>query len=233
MRLLVLIVLFVNLYNCTQPERHCKDYKTGSFYFEYSQNGETKRGYIERTETLQIERYDNTIDSSEVRWINDCEVIFKTINPKRMVDKNDIHLKIIATTDSSYTFEYSYVGKSNKQKGTALVTTPDRPITIENKSNLYRIADNTLIHDSDSLATLKIIDGKITMLYEGHSLGKDDSYDYNITSQKNTLTHKTNHFLELTNETDTLKYEILKNSESALSLMYLPTGKIHHYSTKN
>ncbi|WAC02368.1 hypothetical protein N7U66_01130 [Lacinutrix neustonica] len=233
MRLLVLLLLVITLYNCNLPERQCKDYKTGSFYFEYSHNGETKRGYIERTETLQIERYDTKIDSSEVRWVNDCEVIFKTINPKRMVDKKDIHLKIITTTDSSYSFEYSYVGKSKKQKGTAVVSTSPAPITIENKSNLFRITENTLVHDSDSLSSLEINDGKITMLYKGRSLGKDDRYDYKITSQKNTLTHKPNYFLELTNETDTLKYEILENSKTNLSLMYLPTGKIHHYSTKN
>jgi len=73
-----------------------------------------------RTETLQIETYNGKIDSSEVRWINECEVIFKTINPKNRIEKKDIHLKILTTTDSSYTFEYSYVGESKKQKGTAI-----------------------------------------------------------------------------------------------------------------
>ena len=72
-----------------------------------------------RNDTLQVETFEGKTDSSTVRWINDCEVIFKTINPKRMVDKKDIHLKILSTTDSTYTFEYSYVGEPNKQKGIA------------------------------------------------------------------------------------------------------------------
>jgi hypothetical protein len=75
-----------------------------------------------RTEQLQIEKYNGKTDSSEVRWINDCEVIFKTINPKNRIEKKDIHLKILTTTDSSYTYEYSYVGETKKQKGVAIKT---------------------------------------------------------------------------------------------------------------
>ncbi|WP_299889700.1 DNA topoisomerase IV [uncultured Lacinutrix sp.] len=118
--LIVLLVTFTSCLNTSK--RDCKDYKIGTFTFEYIVNGESKTGYITRSKNLQIETYDNKIDSSEVRWVNDCEVIFKTINPKRMVDKNDIHLKILTTTDSSYTFEYSYVGKTQKQKGIAFKT---------------------------------------------------------------------------------------------------------------
>jgi len=120
MRFIITILFFFILSSCQNIERSCKDYKTGTFKFSYNENGVEKTGTIVRTKKLQIETYNNKIDSSEVRWINDCEVVFKTINPKRMVDKNDIHLKILATTDSSYTFEYSYVGKSKKQKGIVL-----------------------------------------------------------------------------------------------------------------
>ncbi|GAA3580801.1 hypothetical protein GCM10022395_31610 [Snuella lapsa] len=74
---------------------------------------------FKRTEVLQIETYNNKIDSAQLRWINDCEVVFKTINPKNMAEQKDIHLKILTTTDSSYTYEYSYVGEVIKQKGTA------------------------------------------------------------------------------------------------------------------
>ena len=68
---------------------------------------------------MQIETFENKTDSATVRWINDCEVIFKTINPKSMAQQKDIHLKILTTTDSSYTFEYSYIGESRKQSGIA------------------------------------------------------------------------------------------------------------------
>ena len=37
-----------------------------------------------------------------------------------MAEQKDIHLKILTTTDSTYTFEYSYVGEVIKQKGIAI-----------------------------------------------------------------------------------------------------------------
>ncbi|MGC6430716.1 MAG: DNA topoisomerase IV [Jejuia sp.] len=106
-------------FSCFQVERNCTDFKTGNFYSETTINNVLYKSNFSRTENIQIEVYDNHIDSAEVRWINDCEVIFKTINPKNMAEKKDIHLKILTTTDSSYTFEYSYVGEVKKQKGVA------------------------------------------------------------------------------------------------------------------
>ena len=92
---------------------------TGSFYSEVTINGTVFTSNFQRTNTTQVEIYNDHKDSSEVRWINDCEVIFKTIKPKNMAERKDIHLKILTTTDSSYTFEYSYVGETTKQKGIA------------------------------------------------------------------------------------------------------------------
>lgn len=105
--------------NCYETERHCKDFKTGEFYSEVNINNVLYKSKFIRNNKLQIETYNNKIDSTSLRWVNDCEVIFKTINPKSMADQKDIHLKILTTTDSSYTFEYSYVGETKKQKGIA------------------------------------------------------------------------------------------------------------------
>lgn len=115
----LILVSILLLSSCYQSERNCKDYKTGEFYSESITNGIVYKSKFIRTESLQIETYDNHIDSSEVRWINDCEVVFRTINPKNMAEQKDIHLKILTTTDSSYTYEYSYVGEVKKAKGTA------------------------------------------------------------------------------------------------------------------
>lgn len=118
MRFFVLILLF-SLVSCYKTERNCNDYKTGKFYSEVVIEDVLYKSTFTRTEDLQIEEYNKKVDSSKLRWINDCEVIFKTINPKNMAERKDIHLKILTTTDSSYTFEYSYVGETKKQKGTA------------------------------------------------------------------------------------------------------------------
>ncbi len=110
---------FILLLNCYETTRNCKDYKTGNFYSEVIINDVLYKSQFTRSETLQVETYNHKVDSSQLRWINDCEVIFKTINPKNRTEKKDIHLKIMTTTDSSYTFEYSYVGETKKQKGIA------------------------------------------------------------------------------------------------------------------
>lgn len=112
-------VMALGLSSCYTKERNCKDFKTGDFYSEVIIDGETYKSTFKRTEKIQVETYNGKVDSSQVRWINDCEVVFKTINPKSMAEEKDIHLKILTTTDSSYTFEYSYVGEALKQKGIA------------------------------------------------------------------------------------------------------------------
>ncbi len=119
MKAISLLFLCCLLTGCYQQKNDCTAFKTGTFTAEIIINDKKITSTFERTDSLQVEFYQNTIDSATVRWINDCEVIFHTINPKSRIDKKDIHLKILTTTDSSYTFEYSYVGDTKKQKGTA------------------------------------------------------------------------------------------------------------------
>jgi len=122
MRFVVLFALLICLSSCYQNTRNCKDFRTGNFKSEVVINHKTYTSTFKRTDTLQIETYNGKVDSSKVRWINDCEVIFKTIHPKSRIEKKNIHLKILTTTDSSYTYEYSYLGEKKKQKGIAIKT---------------------------------------------------------------------------------------------------------------
>ncbi len=119
MRFLYTALLLILFTSCYEKARDCKDYKTGNFYSEVTISGTLYTATFNRTNELQIETYNNHTDSSTVRWINDCEMVFRTINPKNRAERKDVHLKILTTTDSSYTFEYSYVGETIKQKGVA------------------------------------------------------------------------------------------------------------------
>jgi len=120
MRSFILLLLFLSFTNCYQVKRSCKDFKLGTFKSTITIDNEDYVSIFQRFDTIQIETFETKTDSASVRWINDCEMVFKTINPKNMSEKKDVHLKILSTTDSSYTFEYSYVGKTNKQKGIAV-----------------------------------------------------------------------------------------------------------------
>ncbi len=119
MKYLSTLILLLLLTSCYEFERNCSDYQTGYFRSEIEIDGKTYTSIFNRSKDLQIETYNKKTDSSSLRWINDCEVIFTTINPKSMAAKKDVHLKILTTTDSTYTFEYSYVGEVTKQKGIA------------------------------------------------------------------------------------------------------------------
>lgn len=118
--ILLLILTGFCLTACYQIERNCSDFKEGIFKSTITIEGKDYVSTFTRNQTLQIETFAGKTDSASVRWINDCEVIFKTINPKSRAEMKDIHLKILTTTDSSYVFEYSYLGESIKQKGEAV-----------------------------------------------------------------------------------------------------------------
>tara|TARA_Y200000002_G_scaffold353766_1_gene333461 strand:+ start:178 stop:549 length:372 start_codon:yes stop_codon:yes gene_type:complete len=115
--LLLLIVL--SLSSCYEVKRDCKAFKTGHFQSKILLDDRVLESTFIRYDNLQVEFFNGKIDSSSVRWINDCEMIFKTINPKNRAEKKDIHIKILSTTETGYLFEYGYVGTTTKQKGVA------------------------------------------------------------------------------------------------------------------
>ena len=118
---LLLIILFISFTNCEKIERNCKDFHSGNFYTETSVNGITYKSTFSRnTSNIQIEEFEGKIDSSSVRWVNDCEMILSPINPRSLDEKKNILIKILTTTDSSYTYEYSFLGNSEKLKAEAI-----------------------------------------------------------------------------------------------------------------
>lgn len=118
----ILISLCTIFISCEIPERNCTDFKTGTFSFETLLDGQLVETTFMRNDTLEVDYFQGKIDSSSVRWINDCEYIVKKINPKRMSEEKAIHMKILTTEGDFYTFEYSLVGESNKQRGIARKT---------------------------------------------------------------------------------------------------------------
>lgn len=112
-----LLLLFLA---CGQPpERNCEDFKTGKFSFTATLNGEEKKTTFYRTLEIEVDEFEGKKDSSSIRWINDCEYVLKNLNPKNKAEEKPIHIKILTTKESSYTFEYNIVGDNKKFKGTA------------------------------------------------------------------------------------------------------------------
>ena len=116
----LLLLLLLSLSSCikTQSDCNCEDFKTGTFEFSQEIKGEKLLSTFSRTEKLQIETFQGKTDTATVRWINDCEFILQKTRPKNMQEQKAISMKIIATNNDLYTFEYNFVGDSNKKTGT-------------------------------------------------------------------------------------------------------------------
>ena len=82
-------------------------------------NGVKHETVTVRTDTMVIETYKGKTDTSSIRWVNDCEYVLRKMNPKTMAEKQAITIKILTTSQKTYTFEFGTVGNDKKQKGTA------------------------------------------------------------------------------------------------------------------
>ncbi|MBC2844969.1 hypothetical protein [Winogradskyella flava] len=127
MKRIVILLFLPVLVGCYDVERNCEDFKTGEFEFKYIVDGVEKTGRFFRTDKLNIDYYDGKIDTSSVRWINDCEFILKKLNPQSNSEKDAVHMKILSTKKDSYTFEYKLAVKK-----------PNRPERVE-KGVAYKI----------------------------------------------------------------------------------------------
>jgi hypothetical protein len=121
-KICISIVLFLVLSSCYQPQRDCKVFKDGEFSFTTTIDEKEVTTTFIRKGGLEIDYFNGKIDSSSVRWINDCEYVVKKLHPRNKAEEKSVHMKILTTTDNSYTFEYSLVGDTNKSKGIVIKT---------------------------------------------------------------------------------------------------------------
>ena len=117
MKKILLFFTLLILTSCYDVERNCKDFKTCKFRFDFVLNGVKKTTVFERTPTMQIETYEGKTDTATIRWVNDCEYILQKKHPKNRAEEKAIVMKILTTSENSYTFEFGMVGVSAKQKG--------------------------------------------------------------------------------------------------------------------
>ncbi|WP_374398995.1 DNA topoisomerase IV [Flavobacterium sp.] len=122
MKFILILFSALLLVSCYNQERNCTDFKTGKFISETEIEGKKYTSTFERNDSIQIETYEGKIDTFKVRWTNDCEYVIQNINPKNREEKKAVQMKILTTKDNTYTFEYSFVGDSKKQRGTVTKT---------------------------------------------------------------------------------------------------------------
>lgn len=117
----VLVLSTLILSACAQvSERNCTDFKTGTFEFERLVGTQVETMRFVRNDSFEIGYFRGKVDTSSVRWINDCEYVLQNINPKNKEEEKAVHIRILNTEANSYTFEFGFVGKTKKEKGTAM-----------------------------------------------------------------------------------------------------------------
>jgi hypothetical protein len=114
-----ILLSLLALASCYNTERNCNVFKTGTFRSEIEINGVKHTTISVRTDSLVIETYKGKTDTATIRWVNDCEYVLRKLHPKTMAEQKAIAIKILTTSEKSYTFEFAAVGNDERQRGTA------------------------------------------------------------------------------------------------------------------
>ncbi len=107
---LKLLILPFCVVGCYSVERNCNEFRIGTFSYSTLINHKIETSFFIRDSLYEIELFDKILDSSTIRWVNDCEFILTKLNPREYSERKPIRIKILTTGINQYTFEYSQVG---------------------------------------------------------------------------------------------------------------------------
>ena len=116
-KITLLSLLFLVLFSCKNKDEalDADRFKSGTFEIPAGQGYE--KTIIIRQDSIQIEKYEDRIDTLSIAWKNNFNYTLKMLNPKTAIDEDPIHIKITNIKDNSYEFE-AVIGHSNYvQKG--------------------------------------------------------------------------------------------------------------------
>ena len=115
-----LVFFVLLLFSCVIPEKNCSQFKIGEFNFESKTENGVYNSRSIRNDSIEIEYFGSSIDTSRITWVSECEYILRKLRPKSLSEEKAVSVKIINTSDKGYLFEYSFVGdKENRARGNA------------------------------------------------------------------------------------------------------------------
>ena len=115
-----LVFFVLLLFSCVIPEKNCSQFKIGEFNFESKTENGVYNSRSIRNDSIEIEYFGSSIDTSRITWVSECEYILRKLRPKSLSEEKAVSVKIINTTDKGYLLEYSFVGdKENRARGNA------------------------------------------------------------------------------------------------------------------
>lgn len=104
--------------SCKQERMNINSLKQGTFKTVLD-DGDISSTAV-RNDSIQIESFNNKIDTFKIFWKNDFEYVLTKTQPKSLLDSTPFHVKIIEVKQNSYSFVAGYKGSNFKQKGTAV-----------------------------------------------------------------------------------------------------------------
>jgi len=119
-RIVLIITILILVLSCKNEPLNPDRFKIGTF--EIPEGKGYKKTVIIRKNSIQIEKYEDRIDTLTITWKNNFNYTLKMINPKTAIDEEPIHIKITNIKKNSYEFE-AVIGHSNfVQKGKLIKT---------------------------------------------------------------------------------------------------------------
>ena len=107
-------------FSCVIPDKNCSNFKIGEFNFESKTENGVYNSRTIRNDSIEIEFFGSSIDTSRITWVSECEYILRKLRPKTLTEERAVSVKIINTSEKGYLFEYSFVGdKKNRARGNA------------------------------------------------------------------------------------------------------------------
>ncbi|SNR75377.1 hypothetical protein SAMN06265371_11155 [Lutibacter agarilyticus] len=114
-KIVLIFSIIVLVISCKDEPLSADRFKTGTFEIPAGKGYE--KTIIVRKDSLQIETYEDRIDTLSISWKNNFNYTLKMIHPKTAIDEDPIHIKITNIEKNSYEFE-AVIGHSNFiQKG--------------------------------------------------------------------------------------------------------------------
>ena len=79
------LVFFAGLFfSCVIPEKNCSQFKVGEFNFESKTENGVYNSRSIRNDSIEIEYFGSSIDTSRITWVSECEYILRKLRPKSL-----------------------------------------------------------------------------------------------------------------------------------------------------
>ena len=75
-------------FSCYKVKRNCSNFRFGTFKYERVIGNKLSTSFFIRDNDIEIEYYNNKIDTSKIKWVNECEFILRKQNPINIIEKD-------------------------------------------------------------------------------------------------------------------------------------------------